>query len=140
MIRQIGIFGVTEWIVVSSVRGFSVDEWWERPGGANPVIWIVGHILSSRRILEEEELIADADESLLLALSEDQVAVAARQRDDEHLERAAARDLEVRRDLSGYALSSLASLYGLHAPALRRHEDVARRCLIGARRRDRRVA
>jgi hypothetical protein len=51
MIRQIGVFGVTEWIVTASVRGLSVDEWWERPGGANPPIWIMGHILSHRRIL-----------------------------------------------------------------------------------------
>ena len=51
MIRQIGIFGVNEWIATASVRGFSVDEWWERPGGANPAIWILGHIYTHRRIL-----------------------------------------------------------------------------------------
>jgi len=51
MIRQIGVFGVTEWIVTASVRGLSVDEWWERPGGASPPIWVMGHILTHRRIL-----------------------------------------------------------------------------------------
>jgi len=51
VIRQIGVFGLTEWIVTASLRGFSVDDWWERPGGANPAIWITGHILAHRRIL-----------------------------------------------------------------------------------------
>lgn len=51
MIRQTGIFGVTEWIATASVRGFSVDEWWERPGGANPAIWILGHLYAYRRTL-----------------------------------------------------------------------------------------
>jgi len=51
MIRQLGIFGLTELIATASVRGFSLDEWWERPGGANPPIWVMGHILAYRRVL-----------------------------------------------------------------------------------------
>ncbi|MEN8149717.1 MAG: DinB family protein [Planctomycetota bacterium] len=80
MIRQIGIFGINQQIVSAAVRGFTVDDWWSRPGGANPAIWILGHIHTYRRILARllgfEVEPSDFDEHFARGSSPDDVPVA----------------------------------------------------------------
>lgn len=51
MIRQIHIWSFNDWVLGRILDGFTDEEWWTRPGGTNPAIWILGHILMERKVL-----------------------------------------------------------------------------------------
>ena len=54
MIRMMNAWGVQDWLTGAVLDDFSGEDWWKSFEGSNPAIWILGHVLGSRRHLAKE--------------------------------------------------------------------------------------
>jgi uncharacterized damage-inducible protein DinB len=54
MIRMMNAWNVNAWVVGRILDGFEGEDWRGRPSGANPAIWLLGHILMERKLLCRE--------------------------------------------------------------------------------------
>ena len=52
MIRMINLWNINMWLVGKCLEGYEGDDWRKRPEGASPAVWILGHILTTRKFLE----------------------------------------------------------------------------------------
>ncbi|MHC4472378.1 MAG: DinB family protein [Planctomycetota bacterium] len=54
MIRMVNAWNINDWLVGQILDGFEGEDWWKRPEGSNPAVWILGHVLLERKHLYRE--------------------------------------------------------------------------------------